>query len=176
MKKLVTYLRSHIRFKIILPFAVLTIMVSTLGVYLSTRIVSDSLEERFTRQLIEAAGIAADGLAQREQLQLATYRAIAFTEDIDNAILNNDLEKLEALVFPHVVNNNVGLVQVVGLDGRQLLGISRPAGTTSIENYIETNGADLSGWPVVQKVLSSVVDAQGDKHLDLTKINDDGLM
>jgi signal transduction histidine kinase/HAMP domain-containing protein len=175
MRKFVTYLRSRIRFKIILPFAVLTIMVSATGVYLSTRLVSDSLEDRFTRQLVEAASVAADGLVQREQLQLSAFRAIAFTEGIGDAILSNDSEKLAALVFPHVVNNNVGFVQVVDTDGRQLLGVSRPPGTHSVEDYLKTDGADFSDWPVVQKVLSGVVDAQGDKHLDLTKVAGEGL-
>ena len=83
-------------------------MVSITGAYLSTSLVSDSLEERFTGQLIEAASVAADGLGQREQLHLSTFRAIAFTEGIDEAILTNNRERIETLVFPHIANNNIG--------------------------------------------------------------------
>jgi hypothetical protein len=60
VRHLITYFNSRIRFKIILPFALLTLMVAVTGTYLSTRLVADSLEERFTRQLIDTGSAVAD--------------------------------------------------------------------------------------------------------------------
>jgi len=108
MRKLITYLRSRIRFKIILPYAVLTLMVAVTGVYLSTRLVSGSLEERFTRQLIEAGSTVADGLAQREREHVSHLNAVAFTLGIDEAIMDNDREQVQTLVFPIVLRHRPG--------------------------------------------------------------------
>jgi len=150
---------------------VLTLIVSVTGAYLSTQLVADKLEERFTRQLFEAASEASDGMAQREELHLSIFRAIAFTEGVDQAILSNDREKLQMLVFPHVVNNNIGQVEIVNADGLQLLEIRRPPGSKDTGDYVKTNGADLSDWPIVQKVLNGVVDSRGDKHVALINID-----
>ncbi len=178
VRRFLTFFNSRIRFKIILPFALLTLMVAVTGIYLSTRLVAGSLEERFARQLIESGSVAADGLAQREQLHLSALRAIAFTEGIDEAILAGDREKLQTLLFPLVANYNVDRVDVIDADGLQLLEIHRPSGTSAVEDYISTDGADLRDWPIwptVQKVLSGVVDAQGDKYVTLGNLDDDNL-
>jgi signal transduction histidine kinase/HAMP domain-containing protein len=146
-------------------------MVAIIGVYLSTSLVSGSLEERFTRQLIEAGSSTADVLAQRERLHVSQLNAIAFTLGIDEAILADDREQLQTLVFPLVLNNNVDRVDIVDLEGRQLLEIHRPPGAESVEDYAMTSGADLSDWPIVQKVLAGVTDAKGDKFVTLANLD-----
>ncbi len=174
VRQLVTYFNSRIRFKIILPFALLTLIVAITGTYLSTRLVAGSLEERFARQLVEAGSVAAEGLVQREQLHLSALRAIAFTEGIDEAILAGDRDKLQSLLFPLVANYGVDRVDVVSVAGLQLLEIHRPPGTNTVEDYATTNGTDLrdwSIWPMVQKVLSGVVDSQGDKYVALATVD-----
>jgi signal transduction histidine kinase/methyl-accepting chemotaxis protein len=175
MRQLITYFNSRIRFKIILPFALLTLMVAVTGTYLSTRLVADSLEERFTRQLIDTGSAVADGLAQREQLHLSTSRVIAFTEGIDEAILAGDQAQLQSLLFPLVANDNIDRVDVVDTDGFQLLTIYRPPGTSDVEDYRTRSGANLKDWPIVDKVLSGIIDTQGDKYVTLTTIDDNEL-
>jgi signal transduction histidine kinase/HAMP domain-containing protein len=176
MRRLLTYFNSRIRFKVILPFAILTLSVAIIGVYLSTRLVSGSLEERFTRQLVEAATISTDMLAQREEDQLEKLRAVSFTEGIDEAILNHDRAKLEALLFPLVVNQNIHRVDIIDASGEQILAIHRPPGSRSrsIEDYVvsrDTAVQEWDIWPIIQKVLSGVTDARGDKYVALTQID-----
>jgi hypothetical protein len=168
LRRPVTFFNSRIRFKIILPYAFLTLMVAITGVYLSTRLVAGSLDERFTRQLIEAGSAVADDLAQREQTHLSHLNAIAYTDGIDEAILANDGDKLKALVFPLAINNNIDRVDIVNLEGMQLLEINHPVGKNAVEDYTTSAGADLSRWPAVQRVISGVVDKQGDKFVTLT--------
>ena len=175
MGQLIRYLRSHIRFKIILPFAILTFMVAVIGVYLSTRLVAASLEERFASQLVEAASTAADGLAQREESQLATLRTIMFTEGIDQAIQSRDRDQLIALIFPHIVNNNIGRVDVVAADGSHLLTVRRPPDSKAIGDYVKSTGADLADRLIVKRVLGGMVDPQGDKYVALTSMEGDNL-
>jgi signal transduction histidine kinase/methyl-accepting chemotaxis protein len=150
-------------------------MVAVTGTYLSTRLVADSLEERFTRQLIDTGSAVADGLAQREQLHLSTSRVIAFTEGIDEAILNANQVQLQGLLFPLIANSDIDRVDVVNADGLQLLTIYRPPGTSGVEDYLTTSGANLRDWPIVNKVLSGIVDSQGDKYVTLTTIDDNEL-
>ena len=173
-RRFFNYFTSRIRFKIILPFAILTLMVAIIGIFLSTRLVASSLEERFTRQLVDAGSVAGEGFAQRERLHLQAFRTIAFTEGIDEAILSGNREKLQELLFPHVVNYGVDRVDVVNINGFQVLEVHRPPGTNTVQDYITTAGADLTtwpAWPVVEKVLSGVVDTQGDKYVALAAID-----
>lgn len=171
MQRFINYFNSRIRFKIILPYALLTLMVAIIGVYLSTSLVAGSLQERFTRQLIEAGSVVADGLARREQAHLSGLNAIAFTEGIDAAILNNDRGKIQALVFPLVVTNNLDRVDVVSLEGQQLLEIHRPPGATNVEAYTTSAGQDLSDWTLVQKVINGIIDEKGDKYVSLSNMD-----
>ncbi len=174
LRQLLNFFNSRIRFKIILPYAVLTIMVAMIGVYLSTRLIASSLDERFTRQLIEAGSSVADSLAQREQAHLSQLNAIIFTEGVSEAIMANDRSKLQTLIFPLVVvnnNKNLDRVDIVNLTGQQLLEIHHPPGADTVEDYTISHGADLSGWPVVQKVVSGVVDEFGDKYITLTQVD-----
>ncbi len=173
------YFNSHIRFKIILPFALLTIMVAITGIYLTTQLIAGSLEERFTRQLLDTGIAAEKGLFQREQLHLQTLRSMAFTEGIDEAMLAGNQERLQSLLFPLVANYGVDRVDIVSSDGVQLLGIHRPPGTDTVEAYTISGGDNVvewPAWPVVQKVLSDVVDSQGDKYVVLTSIGENQLL
>jgi len=171
--KPVAYLNSHIRFKIIFPFFLLTLIVAAIGTYLSVRSVTESLDERFTRQLVGAGALVADGLTRREQLHLSTARTIAFTQGIDQAILAEDQVQMQLLLFPLIANDNeIDRVDVLNLDGQQLLGIYRPPGTNSVKDYRTSTGVDLSDLIIIQKVLSGMVDEQGDKYITLTTIDD----
>ena len=172
---MIRYFRSHIRFKIILPFAILTLMVAVTGAYLSTRLVASSLEERFGNQLIEAARTVADGLAQREELQLTTLRTIMFTEGVGHAIRDGDRDQLVALIFPHIVNNNIGRVDVVAADGSHLLTIRRPPGSKVIGDYTKLDEVNLADWLIVKRVINGMVDDQGDKYVALAVVDGDNL-
>jgi signal transduction histidine kinase/HAMP domain-containing protein len=172
--RFIAYFNSRIRFKVILPYAILTLTVAIIGAYLSTRLVSGSLEERFNRQLIEAATIAADSLSQREEAQLEKLRAVIFTEGFDQAIVAADKEKLQALLFPLVVNQSIQRVDVIDASGQHLIGIHRPPESRSVEDYTVSSDADLtewSSWLLVEKVLNGVSDTVGDKYATLTTID-----
>jgi signal transduction histidine kinase/HAMP domain-containing protein len=172
VRRFIGYFASHIRFKIILPYALLTLMVAVIGIYLNTRLVAGSLEERFSRQLIEAGMTVADGLALREQAHFSNLNTIAFTEGIDQAIVSRNYTRLKELVQPIAVNSQIDRVDVVGVDGLPLLAVYRPPGTRDVDAYQMSRGADLGDWQIVQKVLSGVQDAQGDKFVALTTLDD----
>ena len=55
-----------IRFKVILPYLLLTLIVAVTGAYVVTRLVSSSLGERLTNQLLEAARVVSGTMARQE--------------------------------------------------------------------------------------------------------------
>ncbi|MCB0166105.1 MAG: HAMP domain-containing protein [Anaerolineae bacterium] len=172
----VNYFRSRIRVKVILPYAILTVVVAVIGVFLSTRLVSGSLEERFTNQLVAAASVAADGLGQLEENQLEDFRAIVFTEGIADAVVAGDSEQLQTLLFPLIVNKNMDRVDIIDQNGVYLFGVRRPAGSTDVEDYVTTDkqgSVDWRNWPVVQNVLNGKVDDLGDKFVTIETVDDD---
>jgi len=52
-----SYPGTHIRWKIIAPYALLTVAIALAGTYLVTRLVAGSLDERFNNQLAEAGRV-----------------------------------------------------------------------------------------------------------------------
>src|SRR3989304_5642199 len=75
----------HLRWKIILPYAVLTVLLGAAGTYMVTTLVAGSLQERFDNQLAEAGRVAADALARKERDHLEAVRSLAFTEGVGQA-------------------------------------------------------------------------------------------
>jgi signal transduction histidine kinase/HAMP domain-containing protein len=174
IRRFINYLSSHILFKIIFPYALLTLMVAVIGIYLNTRLVASTLEERFYQQLVFSATAVADSLALREQSHLSNLNTIIFTEGIDEAIFARDSEKLDALILPVVVNSKIDRVDVVDTRGMTLLEVYRPYG-----NDVHTTtvgGASLGNWPIIQKVRSGLVDTVGDKFVALRAEGDASML
>ena len=61
-----------IRFKVILPYLLLTLIVAVTGAYVVTRLVSGSLSERLSNQLIEAGRVVSDTAAGRSGSSIAS--------------------------------------------------------------------------------------------------------
>ncbi len=177
VRKTFTYLNSQIRFKIIFPFLLLTVIVAALGTYFSVRSLTESLDERFTRQLVGAGGQVTDQLGQREAAHLALARAVAFTQGIDQALLNNDRMQLEGLLFPLVANDGkIDRVDVIDAERRPLVGIYRPPGSRTVGDYRAAVQTSLPDSVIIDRVLSGMVDEQGDKYIALTTIDDHAML
>ncbi len=170
--RLIRFLSSRIQFKIILPFAALTLAVALMGTYLSTNLFAGSLEERFSQQLTDAADGVADSLAQRELAHLAQIRSIAFTEGVNEAIRDGDLQTLQTVVLIEVTNNNIDRVDVVNRDGERLLTVRRFPGQNVATGYTtENERIDFITWPTVNHVLNTQPDDQGDKRVALSDMD-----
>lgn len=78
MQSLVNGFRSQIRYRIILPYLALTLIIMLIGASIALALVAASQEERLTNQLAQVARITADALSERETQNLAFLRQIAF--------------------------------------------------------------------------------------------------
>src|SRR5687768_1687414 len=100
-------------------------MVAALGVFITTRLVTGSIQERFINQLADSARAASNGFVDLENQQLATLRLMAFTEGVPPAILTQNITDLEDRLRPIAGNSIFEQVFIFDLSGQALLQLNR---------------------------------------------------
>jgi putative nucleotidyltransferase with HDIG domain len=158
----------RIRWKIVLPYVFLTVVLAVAGSYLATSLVTGSLADRFDNQLAEAGRGVSDAIVRTEREHLEVVRAVAFTEGIAEAIPAADTDRLADLAEPIAVNAAVERLEVLGASGQRMKTLLlRDADSLT---YAEINDGDNpSDWALVQRVLHREVDDLGDKHAEITQ-------
>lgn len=96
-----------IRFKVILPYLLLTLIVVATGAYVVTRLVAGSLTERLSNQLIEAGHVVSDTMARQEIRHLESARIIAYTRGLGDAVLAGNANEAASLAIPAASGLNV---------------------------------------------------------------------
>ncbi|HEY8171613.1 MAG TPA: HD domain-containing phosphohydrolase [Dehalococcoidia bacterium] len=167
------YPARHIRWKIIAPYAALTIALAIAGTFLVTRLVSGSLDERFNNQLAEASRVASDALVRQERRHLETVRAVAFTEGVGSAAAARNGFLLAPLVEPLAANAGAERVEVLDTSGRRTYG-ARLADASTLKYASIVDKDDRSSWPIVQSVLDGATDTRGDKFTGIIDAAGDG--
>ena len=156
---------AKIRWKIIAPYLVLTLIVAVTGTFFATRLVTGSLNDRFDNQLAEAARVTADSMVRQERQHLETVRAISFTVGVTEATESGDAAALRSLIEPILANHQREYVQVLDAHGHSLLSMHLvDAGSLNYETI--KDDASLTNAQVVKNVLAGG-DDQGDKFAEL---------
>lgn len=157
---------TNLRGKLIGPYLILTVLVAMVGTYIATRLAFGSAQERFERQLAEAANVAADGIVRREADHLAELRAMVFTEQVAEAVENRDVDLLRERLLPLAVNKQVDVVATVDGEGREILTL---AYVEASNEYLVSDGSEILRFPPLERVLRGEQDEQGDKFAGLLK-------
>lgn len=162
-------LYPSINTRIIGPFLIVVLIVASIGMFLVTRLVAGSLQERLTNQLVDSANAASSSLVDIESQQLATLRLLTLTEGVPNAIATSNKADLERWLQPIAVNGRVDSVIVFDQAGNGLLHIRRAADSDPSHSgqYQSIDAPFLNNWSGVQKVLQAQADALGDKFVDI---------
>lgn len=160
------WMYPNINARIIGPFLLTIALVAGIGVYIVTRLVAGSLQERFDNQLLDSAHAAANSLADIEREQLTVLRSMVFTEGVPQAVLDRDTNHLEEWLRPIATNARLDDVIVFDHDGK---GIFQLTLSDSIRlNYTVTSPpTDVDNWGGVREVLVENVDDLGDKYVDI---------
>ena len=169
--RLATWPLRHIRWKIVLPYAILTVVLAAVGSYAATSVVTGSLSERFDNQMAEAGRVTADAVVRKEREHLETVRAVAFTEGVSDAIDAADKAKLEDLVAPIAGNSAVERLEVLDGEGQRLKTLWLADEETLLYEEL-SDGDNPATWPLVQKVLSGEVDELGDKYAQIVQTSE----
>ncbi len=144
-----------LRWKITLPFFLLTLLLAAAGAAFVIRLLSETAEDRFLRQLADSGRQAADAVVRSEEDLLALERLIANTDGILEAVVGGDAESARARVLPLVINAEPDWVALIDSRGISVLTVRRrpdaPAGT-----YETLRGEGYYfEWPFVQQILQS---------------------
>ena len=151
------YFSSSIRKKIIIPYALLTVILAAMGIFIITRLVATSFEDRLKNQLLEAGRVVSDEIVNRERFRLEIERVVVNTIGVADALVNRDTEQLEELIFPIIANaRSVDSILIVDTQGKEVLRFQRePSNTGGFVTTIAGSNLDLSVWPSVQQVLAN---------------------
>ncbi len=159
--------RFPVGLKITLPYILLAVVFAAGAGYLLSRYVLESLQERFTAQLVDAGTLAADWMVQQEDQRLATLRLLARTQGMAEAIAAEDAETLRTLALPIVLNNREEAVEILNPVGTSVLSLRHQSGD-AVETYAFSRGDGVyRAWPVVLSILGRQTDGEGDKYAGL---------
>ncbi len=162
--------RFPVRIKITLPYVVLALILAVAAAYVASRVLLDTIEERFTNQLIEAGKMASDWMVQEEERRLETIRLIANTREVPEAVTAGDAEKLREIILPIAVNSQEEAVEILDKTGVAVLSLRHRAGGR-LEEYESSRGEVIFGQlDFVQNVLAGRTDLGRDKYAGLTRL------
>src|SRR4051812_32061284 len=89
-----------IRTRIVLPFLLVVVMIAGLGIFITTRLVAGSIQERFSNQLADSAVASSNALVEIERKQLETLRLMVYTDGIPDAVVSRNLGVLDTRLRP----------------------------------------------------------------------------
>lgn len=141
-----------IRLKIALPFLLLTVIVSVIGVYVVTRLVTGTLTERLTNQLLEAGRVVSDSFVRQEGQHVTEAFRVVYTDGVANAVIDEDRETIRRIVEPLFGSGTVENLIIVSPQGNEVLHLLRGDGG-EIEVVEQDTGASNS--PIVLPFLNS---------------------
>lgn len=157
-----------LRAKITIPFLILAIGLAIGAAYVITQIVFDTIDERFTNQLIESGKLAAEGMVRQEDNLLRSLRLFSYAEGIPEAVEANDIDQLKGLSFGITVNQGDEMVSFLDKEGQLVFGLTHLSGG-SIADYEFSTKTDFeySRVPFIRAVLEEQIDELGDKYSGL---------
>jgi len=180
MRRLLRAVRSQIRYRIILPYLTLTLVVMLAGAGIALALVSASQEERLTNQLAQIARSTTDALATRESNHLVFLRQVAFAQAnpaddipaVAESISKSDVAATSAALRNYysyaLLNPTLGFDRMLAFDrnGIALVDWLRIEEDPTAAPA-EIQGTDLSQVPFVKQLLSGEVIDGNDKFAGL---------
>ena len=162
--------RFPLRAKITIPFLILAVGLAIGAAYAITQIVFDTIDERFTNQLIESGKLAAEGMVRQEDSLLRSLRLLSYAEGIPQAIADNDINRLQDLSYGIAANQGEEVVDFLDKDGQAVLSLIHQRGGDAADYEFSTGSEfDYSSVPFIRNVLEERVDDYGDKYSGLVQ-------
>lgn len=163
--------RISLRWQITLPFIILALVFGFGAILMVNRLLSDSSQERFWRQVADAGQQAADAVVRIEQDLLEVERLIANTEGLSEAVLDEDSEALRDRVLPLILNADLDSAAVLNQEGSSLLAVRQRPDEPRGSYERAVMGEDFYvEWELVQQVLDGDQDSIGDKYSGIESI------
>src|SRR5512139_941739 len=133
--------RIPIRAKIVIPYLLLSIILAFGAAFVITQLVFDSLEERFTNQLIESGKLSSEWMVREEERLIQTMRLVSNSTGVPEAIQAHQVERLRDLTFGIVISNQEEAVEILDDQGYLLLSMRHQKGG-NVEDYVFVKDGD----------------------------------
>jgi signal transduction histidine kinase len=150
--------------KLILPYVILTLILAAFGAYFINGLVAADQRERFVNQLNQAAGVAVDNVARRENFHITRLREMVNIVTIGEIFRNREAERIQELIFPIAAGNQLEVISAVDADGFEIFSWLYMPET---KQYQVSEQHDLLGFQPLKDVLAGKTDSQGDKFTGL---------
>jgi signal transduction histidine kinase len=178
--------RSHLQYKIIIPFLLLTLLVALAGAGVAFLFITSTVQERLDNQLVQVARAASDGVVGQEKANLAFLREIAFAGPnqqigapaIAEGLASGDQPGLEQALDPFfrisAQRPGVKLDRLIVFDAtsHSIIDWERVSGRDAATSWLRRTPRDLSSLWFVPRVLGRQQDALGDKYAGLLDLGD----
>lgn len=162
------FAQLSIRTKLTLPYVLLSLLIAMGGGLIVTRVVIDSVQDRFTDQLIETRKLASELVVREEGRLLETLRLLSHVQGISSAILQQDESTILKLAYPLVFNSEEDVVLILDDDGRVLaVMLKTPAGDYEFPQVHEK----LNTLPFVARLVEKDIDEMGDKFAGVSHMD-----
>src|SRR3954462_4406600 len=156
--RLIRELRSHLHYKIILPFLLLTLLVALAGSAVSFLLIVGTAQERLNNQLAQGARDLSDKLVQQVSDNLVFLHELVFAQAspktgapaVVDALADHDMRGLENALDPYfrisLQRGGVRVDRLMGFDttGQSLIDWERPQGQADPTNRISHDARDVS--------------------------------
>ncbi len=172
--KNLTRLYPGIRTRVTGPFLLLIAIVAILAVFIVTRLVAGSIQERFNNQLVDSANAASNAIVEIERQQLATLRLMVFTDGVAAAVEKRDVANLDAWLRPVAANAGLDAMVIFDANGESMLWLRRENNFDL--TYTALPDTSVDDWHSVQRVLAAQSDPLGDKFVDILGDDSDSLL
>src|SRR5262245_28365626 len=151
--RFVRELRSHLQYKIILPFLLLTLLVALAGSAVSFLLITGSAQDRLNNQLAQVARATSDALVNQERANLVFLREVAFAGP-------NEHTGAPALADALAAGNVEGLSKA--LDPYFRAGAQRPGVRADRLIAFDTSRRSLIDWELARDASGAITRATHD--------------
>lgn len=141
-----------IRLKVALPYLILTVIVTLIGVYVVTYLVTGTLNERLTNQLLEAGRVVSDSFIRQESSHVEEARQVSFTQGLAEALEEKDRDAALRLVGPVFGSGRLENLILIARDGSEIVHLIRKEGGEIQQVEQDTGAANL---PIVAPFLQN---------------------
>ena len=155
-----------IRYKIILPFAVLLVFVGVVGTGVATARQTSAASADFDARLLHDSLVANQLLAQLESDRVAQLRAASNTVGVPEAVASQDKAALSRLLTPIAANAQPAnlIIQVLDQNARTTATILGGSGAAT-SSLVLANPSNFSKVPAVSSALAGRSDAFGERYV-----------
>jgi len=141
-----------LRLKVALPFVILTMIVSVIGVYVVTRLVTGTLSERLTNQLLESGRVVSDSFIRQESAHVGAAQIIAYTDGVAIALRDEDRETVIRLARPAFSAAAIENLILISPQGNEIAHFLIDSGGNFIQVDTDTGAARS---PMVSQFLAN---------------------